>query len=83
LTFDPDYHSARLTEILESVLRHQRDVPDILSGETKLNLIVVALPTPQEKLSATRCIRGLRATGTFIVSLRGTGDANRIICREQ
>ena len=54
LTFGPGYHSASLTEILESVLRHQGDVPDALSGETKLTLIVVALPTPQEKLSATR-----------------------------
>jgi hypothetical protein len=74
LTFGPDYHSARLTEILESVLRHHRDVPDILSGETKLNLIVVALPTPQEKLSATRCISdAYEQRGLSFASMR---DAN-------
>jgi hypothetical protein len=56
LTFVPGYHSPRLTEILERVLRHQGDVPDALSGETKLTLIVVALPTPQEEINATRCI---------------------------
>jgi hypothetical protein len=56
LTFGHGYHSPRLTEILESILRHQGDVPDVLSGKTKLNLLVIALPTPQEKLSATRRI---------------------------
>ena len=77
LTFGPDYHSARLTEILGSVLRHHRDVPDILSGETKLNLIIVALPTPQEKLSATRCIsEAYEQRGLSFASMRGTGDAN-------
>jgi hypothetical protein len=76
LTFGPDYHSARLIEILDSVLRHQRDVPDILSGETKLNLIVVALPTPQEILSATRCIsEAYEQRGLSFASMRDTGDA--------
>jgi hypothetical protein len=56
LTFGAGYHSPRLTEILESILRHQGGIPDALSGQTKLNLIVVALPTAQERLSATRCI---------------------------
>jgi hypothetical protein len=56
LTFGAGYHSACLTEILESVLRHQGDIPDPLSGETKLNLIIVALPTQEESLRATRCI---------------------------
>jgi hypothetical protein len=69
LTFGPSYHSPRLSEILESVLQEQKDIPDALSGETKLNLIVVAVPTPEERLSATRCIsdayeqRGLSFTG--------------------
>jgi hypothetical protein len=56
LTFGRGYRSPRLTEILESILRHQGGIPDALSGETKLNLIIVALPTAQERLSATRCI---------------------------
>jgi len=56
LTFSTGYHSPRLTEILESILRHHGGIPDALSGQTKLNLIVVALPTAQERLTATRCI---------------------------
>jgi hypothetical protein len=56
LTFGPSYHSPRMTEILETILRHQGQIPDALCGETKLNLIVVASPTPQERLGAARCI---------------------------
>jgi len=58
LTFGRGYDSPRLTKILESILRHQSGIPDALSGETKLNLIVVGLPTAQETLSATRCMSG-------------------------
>lgn len=77
LTFGPGYRSARLTEILESVLRHEGDVPDTLSGETKLTLILVALPTPQEKLRATRCIsEAYEQRGLSFASTRGTGYAN-------
>jgi len=56
LTFGRGYRSPRLTKMLESILRHQGGIPDALAGETKLNLIVVGLPTPQERLSATRCM---------------------------
>jgi hypothetical protein len=56
LTFGVNYHSRCLAEILESILRHQGGIPDALSGKTKLNLIVVASPTPEERLSASRCI---------------------------
>ena len=56
LTFGASYHSPRLTEILENVLQHQKGIPDALSGETKLNLIVVAFPGPGERQSAIRCI---------------------------
>jgi hypothetical protein len=56
LTFGRGYQSAVLSEILEYLFRHQGGIPDALSGETKLNVIVVALPTSQERLSATRCI---------------------------
>jgi hypothetical protein len=69
LTFGLSYHSPCLTEILESILPHQSDIPDALSGETRLNLIVVASPTPQERFRAIRCIseayerRGLSFAG--------------------
>lgn len=56
LTFSRGYNSPRLTKILESILRHQGGIPDALAGQTKLNLIVVGLPTPQEKLTATHCM---------------------------
>src|SRR5690348_13498900 len=56
LTFGRGYHSPRLTQILESILRHQGGIPDALAGETALNLIVVGLPTAQEKHSASRCM---------------------------
>jgi len=75
LTFGRGHHSARLTEILESVLRHHSDVPDALSGETKLNLIVVGLPTPQESLGATKCISdAYEQRGLSFAGMRNTGS---------
>lgn len=77
LTFCPGYHSARLTEILGNVLRHQSNVPDALSGKTKLNLIILALPTQQESLSATKCISdAYQQRGLSFASMSGARDAN-------
>jgi hypothetical protein len=74
LTFGRGYNSPRLTEILESILRHQGDIPDALCGETKLNLIIVGLPTPQERLSATRCIsEAYEQRGRSFATMRDTG----------
>jgi hypothetical protein len=56
LTFCRGYHSVRLAEILASILRHRDAIADALFGETKLDMIVIASPTPQERLSAVRCI---------------------------
>lgn len=69
LTFGPGYYSLRLAGVLASILSHRNGIPDPLFGETKINLIFVALPTPQETLNATRCIseayeqRGLSFAG--------------------
>ena len=77
LTFCAGYHSARLAEILENLLRHQSNVPDTLSGKTKLNLIILALPTQQENLRATRCIaEAYENRGLSFASMRGAGDSN-------
>jgi hypothetical protein len=74
LTFGRGYHSGRLTEILESVLQHQGGIPDALSGETKVNVIVIALPSAHERLSATRCIsEAYEQRGLSFASMRETG----------
>jgi hypothetical protein len=74
LTFGRGYHSGRLTEILESVLQHQGGIPDALSGETKVNVIVIALPSAHESLSATRCIsEAYEQRGLSFASMRETG----------
>ncbi|HET9180976.1 MAG TPA: hypothetical protein VFP59_02490 [Candidatus Angelobacter sp.] len=73
LTFCASYHSPRLTEILGNVLQHQKSIPDALSGETKLNLIVIAFPTPEEKQSAIRCIsQAYRERGLSFAATQGT-----------
>lgn len=56
LTFRPGYHSVRLEDTLASIMRHHDGIPDALFGETKLHMIFVSSPTPQERLSAARCI---------------------------
>jgi len=74
LTFGSGHHSPRLTKILHSVLQHQGGIPDALFGETKLNLIVVGLPTPQERLSATRYMsEAYEQRGLSFASMRDTG----------
>lgn len=74
LTFGRGYHSPCLTKILESILRHQGGIPDALSGKTKISLIVVGLPTPQEKLSATRCMsEAYQQRGLSFAAMRDSG----------
>jgi len=74
LTFGRGYHSPLLSEILGCLLRQQRGTPDVFSGETKLNVIVVALPTSQERLSATRCIsKAYEQRGLPFATMRKTG----------
>jgi hypothetical protein len=74
LTFGRGYHSPSLTKILGSILQHQRGMPDALSGETKVNLIVVGLPTAQERLIATNCMsEAYEQRGLSFANMRDTG----------
>lgn len=73
LTFRPGYHSVRLGQTLASILRHQDGTPDALFGETKLHLIFVSSPTPQERLSAARCIsQAYEQRGLSFATTHGT-----------
>lgn len=74
LTFGRGYHSPSLIKILGSILQHQGGIPDALSGETKINLIVVGLPTPQERLTATRCMsEAYEQRGLSFATMRDSG----------
>ena len=73
LTFGRGYHSVHLGQTLSSILRHQDGIPDALFGETKLHLICVSSPTPQERLSAARCIsQAYEQRGLSFATTHGT-----------
>lgn len=74
LTFGRGHQSPSLTKILGSILQHQGGIPDALSGKTKINLIVVGLPTPQEKLTAARCMsEAYEQRGLSFAAMRDPG----------
>lgn len=52
LTFSNGYYSAALKRILEHMMRRQDGVPNSLSGESGVNLILVEPPTRGEELRA-------------------------------
>ena len=56
LTFSNDYHSARLTDMLELIMQHQDRFSDSLD-RPGAGLIQVTLPTAQESVAATACMR--------------------------
>ena len=56
LTFSNGCHSESLAEMLENSLSHHRGLPPALSGETKLNLILVASPTEEDVRKAATCM---------------------------
>jgi len=56
MTFSNDYHSAGLTDMLELIMQHQDRFSDSL-GRPGAGLIQVTLPTAQESLAATACMR--------------------------
>jgi hypothetical protein len=75
----PNCHSPRLTEMLENILQHQKGIPAPFSGETKLNLIIVAFPTPEEKQSAVRCIsQAYERRGLSFAPMQGTRLNNEV-----
>ena len=74
LTFGSGYHSPSLTKILGSILQHKGGIPDALSGQTKINLIVVGLPTAQERLTASRCMsQAYQERGLSFAAARDSG----------
>ena len=56
MTFSNDYHSAGLTDMLEVIMQHQDRFSDSLD-RPGAGLIQVTLPTDQESLAATSCMR--------------------------
>jgi hypothetical protein len=56
MTFSNDYHSAGLTDMLELIMQHQDRFSDSLD-RPGAGLIQVTLPTAQESLAATACMR--------------------------
>lgn len=56
MTFSNDYHSAGLTDMLEMIMQHQNRFSDSLH-KPGAGLIQVTLPTAQESLAATACMR--------------------------
>jgi hypothetical protein len=56
MTFSNDYHSAGLTDMLEVIMQHQDRFSDSLD-RPGAGLIQVTLPTRQESLAATACMR--------------------------
>jgi hypothetical protein len=56
LTFSNGYLCASLAEMLEKSLRRHDGFPAALSGETKLNLILVASPTDEDRRKAAVCM---------------------------
>lgn len=55
MTFSNDYHSAGLAGMLEVIMQHQEHFA--ASVATGAGLIQVTLPTEQENLAATACMR--------------------------
>lgn len=74
LTFRNGYHSAALTQMLEHMMRHQDGIPNLLSGKTGLNLILVQPPTEDERRKAGDCmIQAYERIGlAFVESTGGT-----------
>lgn len=56
MTFSNDYHSAGLTDMLEMIMQHQNRFSDSLD-RPGAGLIQVTLPTDQESMAATACMR--------------------------
>ena len=56
ITFSNDYHSAGLTNMLELIMQHQDRFSDSVDRHGA-GLIQVTLPTAQESLAATACMR--------------------------
>jgi hypothetical protein len=56
MMFSNEYHSAGLTDMLELIMQHQDRFSDSLD-RPGAGLIQVTLPTAQESLAATACMR--------------------------
>jgi hypothetical protein len=56
MTFSNNYHSAGLAEMLEVIMQHQDSFAASL-GRPGAGLIQVTMPTDQESLAATACMR--------------------------
>lgn len=56
IRFSNDYHSAALAEMLETIMQHQDSFAASLVGPGA-GLIQVTLPTNEESLAATDCMR--------------------------
>ena len=56
MTFSNDYHSAGLTDMLDVIMQHQNRFSDSLD-RAGAGLIQITLPTDQESLAATACMR--------------------------
>jgi len=56
MTFSNDYHSTGLTEMLELIMHHQDRFSDSMD-RPGAGLIQVTLPTSEERLAATACMR--------------------------
>jgi hypothetical protein len=56
MTFSNDYHSSALTDMLGLIMQHQDRFSDSLDKPGS-GLIQVTLPTTQESLAATACMR--------------------------
>lgn len=56
ITFSNDYHSAALADMLELIMQHQDKFSDSLD-RPGAGLIQITLPTDQESLAATDCMR--------------------------
>ena len=55
MTFSNDYHSAGLAAMLEVIMQHQEHFPTSLVAGA--GLLQVTLPTDQENLAASACMR--------------------------
>jgi hypothetical protein len=73
LTFSNGYYSADLAQMLEHMMQHQDGFPNLLSGESGVNLIQVQSPTEDDRLKASNCMsEAYDRLGLLFANIPGT-----------
>jgi hypothetical protein len=73
LTFSNGYYSADLAQMLERMMQHQDGFPNLLSGESGVNLIQVQSPTEDDRLKASNCMsEAYHRVGLLFANTPGT-----------